>query len=114
MIAGDARRLPFADAHFDVVTACYLLHLLSAGDRQTVLCEIARVLRPGGRLVTVTMQSRRPSTRALLGLLPRASGLRPLDPTAELAAAGLRPLRARFEATGWPSLCVLARRAGSP
>jgi len=114
LAAGDARRLPFADGRFDVVTTCYLLHLLHADDRETVLREIARVLRPGGRLVTVTMQSTRPFTRALLGLLPRSSGLRPLDPADDLAAAGLVPGRARFVATGWPSLCVLARRESSP
>ncbi len=108
VLPGDARQLPFADASFDVVTASYLLHLLRPHDRAKVLSEIARVLRPGGRVVTVTVQSRRPVTRAMLDLLPRFSGLRPLDPTDDLAAAGLAPVRARFSSAGWPSLCVLA------
>lgn len=107
LTSGDARRLPFADRRFDIVTACYVLHLLSPAARMQVLSEIARVLRPGGRLVTVTVHSQRTVTRATLGILPRSSGLRPLDPRSELAAAGLAPVRARFTSSGWPSLCVL-------
>jgi len=105
---GDARRLPFAAESFDIVTVCYLLHLLDPVDRRKVLAGIARVLRPGGRVVTVTLHSRNAASRAALGLLPRSSGLRPLDPVDELAAAGFVPLRARFMTAGWPSLCVLA------
>lgn len=108
LTAGDARRLPFADGRFDVVTACYLLHLLDREERARVLGEIARVLRPGGRVVVVTLDSHRAVIRAALGLLPRSSGLQPLDSADDLAEAGLRPLRARFVRSGWPSSCVLA------
>ncbi len=108
LVAGDARELPFADGRFDVVTASYLLHLLGPRDRATVLAEIARVLRSGGRVVTVTVHSRRPATRAVLERMPRSSGLRPLEPSADLAAAGLAPVRGRFVSSGWPSVCVLA------
>ena len=46
---GDARRLPYADASFD---AAYLVTVLGEiPDRQTALDELARVLKPGGRLV---------------------------------------------------------------
>ena len=110
LLSGDARRLPFRDRRFDVVTVCYLLHLLDEESRTRVVAEIARVLREGGRVVTVTVESRRPVARAALGCLPRRSGLRPLDPMGELRAAGLEPLRARFVRDGWPSLCVLAQR----
>jgi ubiquinone/menaquinone biosynthesis C-methylase UbiE len=110
LLVADARRLPFADGHFDVVTVGYLLHLLAPAERGVVLREVARVLRVGGRVVTVTVDARRRGTRRLLERLPRASGLRPLEPSNELAAAALQPLRARFVTTGWPSHCVLARR----
>ena len=110
LLSGDARRLPFPDRRFDVVTACYLLHLLDRECRARAIAEIARVLREGARVVTVTVDSRRPVPRAALTRLPRLSGLRPLDPTDELRAAGLEPLRARFVRDGWPSLCVLAQR----
>src|SRR5215207_4242352 len=87
----DAQLLPFPDARFDVVTACYLLHLLQPRARANAIDEIARVLRPDGRVVIVTVESRRAATRAALARVPRRSGLRRLDPTRELAAAGLRP-----------------------
>ena len=112
LLVGDAMRLPFPGGRFDVVTACYLLHLLDGGCRARAIAEIARVVRVGGRVVTVTVDSRRPLARAALTRLPRLSWLRALDPTAELRAAGLEPLRARSARHGWPSLCVLAERRG--
>jgi ubiquinone/menaquinone biosynthesis C-methylase UbiE len=114
LLSGDARRLPFPDRRFDVVTACYLLHLQDQECRARTIAEIARVLREGARVVTVTVESRRPAARAALTRLPRLSGLRPLDPTDELRAAGLEPLRAEFVRGGWPSLCVLARLRLAP
>jgi len=48
---GDARRLPFADGTFDVVVTKEVLHnIYNAAERDTAVREIARVLRPGGRL----------------------------------------------------------------
>ena len=47
--AGDAECLPFADASFDTVLAT--LTLCSIPDDVTAVAEMARVLRPGGRLV---------------------------------------------------------------
>lgn len=110
LLMGDARHLPFADGQFDVVTVAYLLHLLAPAERRQVLREVARVLRVGGRAVSVTVDARRGATRRLLERLPRGSGLRPLEPSAELAAAGLQPLLGRFVTVGWPSHCLLARR----
>lgn len=49
---GDAQELPFADAEFDLVVAAWVLFHYAALDGG--LTEIARVLRPGGRLVAVT------------------------------------------------------------
>jgi SAM-dependent methyltransferase len=47
----DAARLPIASASRDGVVAVWVLHV--AGDREVVLSEAARVLRPRGRLVIV-------------------------------------------------------------
>ena len=107
----DARTLPFADASFDLATACYLLHTVAAPTRQRVLAEVARVLRRRGRLVTVTpTEPRHRAVRALaaplIAIARRSSGplggLRPLDPTDELVEphpdSGLPaadPIRAR-------------------
>lgn len=45
----DGRVLPFPDAHFDVVWAMLVLHHIRHID--VSFAEIARVLRPGGRLI---------------------------------------------------------------
>jgi ubiquinone/menaquinone biosynthesis C-methylase UbiE len=46
---GDARKLPFDDASFDVVLSSMALHnIYDAGERKTAVREIARVLKPGG------------------------------------------------------------------
>ena len=49
LLAGDALRLPFADAAFDAVTISFGLRNVS--DVDAALTEMARVTRPGGRLV---------------------------------------------------------------
>jgi len=54
---GDARKLPFPDASFDVVLSSMALHnIYNAGERQTALREIARVLAPGGRVLIVDVR----------------------------------------------------------
>jgi len=49
LAAGDALRLPFADAAFDLVIAVTVLCFVSSP--RSAILEAARVLRPGGRLV---------------------------------------------------------------
>lgn len=51
-VVATADRLPVADATVDVVTLVWLLHLLPVPVADRVLAEAARVLRPGGHLVT--------------------------------------------------------------
>jgi SAM-dependent methyltransferase len=48
----DVQELPFADGSFDVAVAAWMLYHVP--DRERAVSEIARVLRPGGRLVAVT------------------------------------------------------------
>mgnify|MGYP003296839398 CR=1 FL=1 len=49
---GDARKLPFDNASFDVVLSSMALHnIYNAGERQTAVREIARVLKPGGQFL---------------------------------------------------------------
>jgi demethylmenaquinone methyltransferase/2-methoxy-6-polyprenyl-1,4-benzoquinol methylase len=48
-VAGDATRLPFADAAFDAVVISFGLRNIA--DVPAALREMARVVRPGGRLV---------------------------------------------------------------
>lgn len=52
LVVGDGEALPFADASFDVLTCDDTLE--HAFDQQAMVREMARVLRPGGRLLLVT------------------------------------------------------------
>ena len=114
----DLRELPAAGRSFDVAIANYVLHLLEPGVRRVVLAELRRVLRPGGRLITVTVHvPERPRLRPLLAALEtlariapqRLGGLQPLDPRPDLIDAGFSLTGARVTALGYPSLCVAAR-----
>jgi SAM-dependent methyltransferase len=49
---GDVQALPFADGEFDVAIAAWMLYHVPDLDRG--VAELARVLRPGGRLVVAT------------------------------------------------------------
>lgn len=49
---GDVQRLPFGDGEFDCAVAAWMLYHVP--DVEVALDELARVLRPGGRLVAVT------------------------------------------------------------
>jgi SAM-dependent methyltransferase len=49
---GDVQNLPFADGEFDCAVANWMLYHVS--DLERGLAELARVLRPGGRLVAAT------------------------------------------------------------
>lgn len=51
---GDARKLPFEDSTFDVVVSNFVVHELQArSDREQMMREVARVLKPGGRVALV-------------------------------------------------------------
>ena len=48
---GDARKLPFADGSFNVILSSWALHNIYEPEQRTIaLREIARVLKPGGRV----------------------------------------------------------------
>jgi ubiquinone/menaquinone biosynthesis C-methylase UbiE len=54
---GDVQALPFEDGAFDVAIAAWMLYHVPDLDRG--IAELARVLRPGGRLVVATNSRRR-------------------------------------------------------
>jgi SAM-dependent methyltransferase len=62
----DARKLPFDDASFDVVLSSAALHnIYNAGERQTAVREIARVLKIGGRVLIDDVRHLRQYARTL-------------------------------------------------
>jgi demethylmenaquinone methyltransferase/2-methoxy-6-polyprenyl-1,4-benzoquinol methylase len=50
-ISGEAEALPFADGEFDALSFTYLLRYVD--DRAATMRELARVLKPGGRIAMV-------------------------------------------------------------
>ncbi|MBN1441897.1 MAG: bifunctional demethylmenaquinone methyltransferase/2-methoxy-6-polyprenyl-1,4-benzoquinol methylase UbiE [Planctomycetes bacterium] len=78
-LAGDALRLPFRDCTFDAVAVAFGIRNVS--DLSSGIRELARVLRPGGRLAILELAT--PSSRWIAALfhfyfhriLPRLGGL---------------------------------------
>ncbi len=58
IVDGSAEELPFADAGFDVVISNGVIDLIP--DKEAVFSEIARVLRPGGRIQLADVTIQRP------------------------------------------------------
>jgi SAM-dependent methyltransferase len=100
---GDVQQLPFADAEFDVVVAAWMLYHLPDLDRG--LSEIARVLKPGGRLVAVTNGV--DHLRELWELAHEGSSVAKFTFNSENAEASLRRHFAsvgRRDAHGWTTM----------
>jgi demethylmenaquinone methyltransferase / 2-methoxy-6-polyprenyl-1,4-benzoquinol methylase len=51
LVRGEAERLPFADGEFDHLTFTYLLRYVD--DPPATMAELARVVRPGGRIASL-------------------------------------------------------------
>ena len=88
---GGGEHLPLADASIDAVLSFWSLN--HCADPARVMAEIARVLRPGGR-VLISMEDMEPSWRDLWG-----GGYRD-ERFASRWALALQKLRAPL--TGWP------------
>src|SRR5438105_3978076 len=64
LVQGEAEQLPFADGEFDALTFTYLLRYVD--DRAATMRELARVVKPGGRIGMVEFGvPRSPILRAL-------------------------------------------------
>jgi arsenite methyltransferase len=65
----DARSLPFPDNSFDVVVSSFVIHNLNqATDRDRVVREIARVLKPSGQVAIADIRNTRQYERTLRNL----------------------------------------------
>lgn len=102
---GDVQELGFGDAEFDVVVAAWMLYHVP--DIPKALGEIARVLRPGGRLVAATnSQTHLHELRELVG-----SGPSPSSFTRETGEAILAPFFTRVGRKDDDATTVFPRRA---
>ena len=63
-VRGEAEQLPFADRRFDALSFTYLLRYVD--DREATMRELARVVKPGGRIAMVEFGV--PSSAALRSL----------------------------------------------
>ena len=112
LLAGDALKLPFPDGAFDAVTISFALRNVT--DVDGALGELARVTRPGGRLVVCEFSH--PTNAAfrsayltyLMGSLPAVARKVASNPEAYVyLAESIRAwpdqpaLAARVQATGW-------------
>lgn len=111
LVAGDALRLPFADASFDAVTISFGLR--NTQDVDVALAELLRVTRPGGRLVVCEFSHptwppfRTVYVEYLMKALPAVASRVSSDPAAYVYLA--ESIRA------WPAQAALAghlQRAG--
>ena len=66
----DGARTPFADASFDVVTISAVLHHVPVAERPAVYRELARVLKPGGRIYVFEHNPRNPLVRYVIARTP--------------------------------------------
>ena len=109
LVAGDALRLPFADAAFDAVTISFGLR--NTADLDLALRELLRVTRPGGRLVVCEFSHptwapfRTVYVEYLMRLLPTVARAVSSDPAAYVYLA--ESIRA------WPAQAELAQRVGA-
>jgi len=104
VIQGDATAMPFRDAQF-TGAACFTMlhHVPSPALQEKVLCEVLRVLKPGGTLAGVDSL-----TSSFMRLIHILDTLVPIDPTtfhARLQNAGFEkilvdtnPAKIRFRA----------------
>jgi len=81
--------LPFPDGTFDVVSSTLMLHHLPRATREQCAREMGRVLKKGGRVVTVDFGVPQ-RKRSLLPRLHRHGGIAPAEMIRVLGAAGLR------------------------
>ena len=76
----DAEALPFDDASFDALTSTY--GVMFAGDQQTAAKELARVLKPGGRMVLTTWLAKPDSyIPAFFAMIGKYAGAPAPDPS---------------------------------
>ncbi|MBM3555640.1 MAG: methyltransferase domain-containing protein [Alphaproteobacteria bacterium] len=115
-VEGHAETLPFPDASFDLVTAISVLCFVA--DAKAAIAEMARVLKPGGRLVIGELGRRSlwAFSRRLRGLLGsplwRQARFWTVDELTDIAKEAGLDVTATRGAIFYPPVAALARLMG--
>lgn len=117
LVLGDGAALSVRAQSVDAAFASFTLELFDTPELLTVLAELRRALRPGGRVVIVSLTTTRPRTigeRAYLlahRAMPRLADCRPI-PVADLVSeAGFRITdQHRHDIVGIPVVVVAGHR----
>jgi demethylmenaquinone methyltransferase/2-methoxy-6-polyprenyl-1,4-benzoquinol methylase/phosphoethanolamine N-methyltransferase len=88
---GVIEKLPYADGSFDAVLSSLMLHHLPDELRQTGFGEIARVLKPGGRLVAFVLTGKGWMWRILSLAGHKLPDTYDVHLASQMRAAGLEP-----------------------
>jgi demethylmenaquinone methyltransferase/2-methoxy-6-polyprenyl-1,4-benzoquinol methylase len=108
-VAGDATRLPFADESFDAVTISFGIR--NVVDHAAGLRELARVTRPGGRLVVCEFST---PTNGLFGTVYKEYLMKALPSVARAVSSNPDAYVYLAESIrAWPDQPELARRIGA-
>jgi ubiquinone/menaquinone biosynthesis C-methylase UbiE len=116
LVVGDGAHLPLRAGSIDAAFTSFTLELFDTPELPVVIDELRRVLRPGGRLVVVSLLSTAPPApmeRAYLlahRLMPTLADCRPIPIAPLVAAGGLEVLELRrSDLVGIPVGVLLAR-----
>jgi ubiquinone/menaquinone biosynthesis C-methylase UbiE len=115
----DATTIPFRDGVFDVVFSTFVLELIPTPEIPTVLAEIMRVLKPGGRFSGVTLSRESPNIATRIyewghERFPRLLDCRPIHLRQALESAGYEIAHwQRSSIVGLPIEIAVGRRPES-
>jgi ubiquinone/menaquinone biosynthesis C-methylase UbiE len=115
---GDAVQLPFDSDTFDALFMCFTLELFDTPEIPVVLGECRRVLRPDGRLCTVTLASSQAANPMLYlyewahRTLPRFVDCRPIRAQQSLEGSGFAVAKVSNSSMwGLPVSIILSRKS---
>ncbi|MFB6095287.1 MAG: class I SAM-dependent methyltransferase [Halodesulfurarchaeum sp.] len=114
IVCGDGTVLPVPDSTVDGIISSFVLDLLSPADIEAAVTEMARVVRPDGRIAVVSLNESDALTtrlyRGLRTLFPTQLDCRPIPVDAFLEAGGLSVVHdQRYSLHGLPVSVVVAR-----
>jgi SAM-dependent methyltransferase len=81
LLVQDGARASLGEGRFDIVTISAVLHHVPVGERPAVYGELARLLRPGGRLYVFEHNPRNPLVRHVIARTPIDANALLLDAT---------------------------------